>query len=166
MYTLNTGTCFQEQWVKLYIICFITGPCNPDPCLNGASCVDLGDDFFCECPVCDCTADLVNKTCGIKAGMSQTMQTNTTPILLQLVIYIHNFIRTMIRTITYMFMVCYNTYQQFKIGLQFTEYMHKVLVLIERSILIYCINGIFYVYFPYNIGNLLYTCVGVIDMVN
>ena len=38
--------------------------CSSNPCPAGITCVDIGDDFFCECQVCNCTADLVDKTCG------------------------------------------------------------------------------------------------------
>ena len=62
----------QRRHTHIYIYIYIIhiGQCNPNPCPTGIQCVDLVNDYFCECQVCNCTADLVDKTCGLLACSS------------------------------------------------------------------------------------------------
>lgn len=41
----------------------VTNSCQPDPCQNNASCVDLTGDYQ-----CNCTGNFTGKDCDVKVG--------------------------------------------------------------------------------------------------
>ena len=48
------------------IIChlIVIEPCNPNPCLNGARCIELGINYTCDCGYkCACASLVAGKNC-------------------------------------------------------------------------------------------------------